>query len=190
MSRYYVWVVDDNMESVEGEGPYGPFNLTKAKQFARIGAEKSRRHNRLVSRGKNSRVASFDVVRIYQKGTGENLLEEGFKKNPEYPYGVLREMAKEFYQAYQTLPKVGYAEVEKAYLSDLRDHFRMSKDSFDDVMVQLNAEGLLALHRSSLSEVFDERKLRKSEINMSEVLGLPGEALAHFVSFPYEIPED
>jgi hypothetical protein len=59
------------MEPVEG--PYGPHDLVSSKTFARISATKGR-SNRAVSRGLDPTSASFQVVRIYESGTGKRLL--------------------------------------------------------------------------------------------------------------------
>lgn len=72
--RYYVFVIDDNFIGIDGEGPYGPFDLKTAKQYARIGATKAKRNNRAVSRGKNSCSESFRLLYVYSRGTGEKIL--------------------------------------------------------------------------------------------------------------------
>jgi hypothetical protein len=66
----YVWVIDNDFEPIEG--PYGPHDMTSAKHFARIGATYGK-HARAVSRGLDPNSASFQVVRIYQPGTGQRL---------------------------------------------------------------------------------------------------------------------
>ena len=69
-----MFVVDDNFLEVEGEGPYGPFDLKTAKQYARIAATKAKRNNRAVTRGKTPSARSFDLVRLYARGSGVDLL--------------------------------------------------------------------------------------------------------------------
>jgi len=69
---YYVWVLGANGEPLL-EGPYGPHELTQAKQLARIGATEGK-HNRAVSRGLHPTAESFAVVREYEAGTGDRIL--------------------------------------------------------------------------------------------------------------------
>jgi len=69
---YYVWVLGKDGRPLL-EGPYGPHELTKAKQLARIGATEGE-HNRAVSRGLHPTEPSFEIVREYEAGSGERVL--------------------------------------------------------------------------------------------------------------------
>ncbi len=69
---YYVWVLASD-GAPKDEGPYGPKPLEEAKQFARIAATNGA-HDRAVSRGLDPQSPSFEVVRRYQRGTGERVL--------------------------------------------------------------------------------------------------------------------
>jgi hypothetical protein len=66
----YVWVIGNDFEPIEG--PFGPHSLVSAKTFARISATKGK-HARAVSRGLDPNSQSFEVIRIYQSGTGQRL---------------------------------------------------------------------------------------------------------------------
>lgn len=70
-SSYYVWVLrgDTPME----EGPYGPYDLDQAKDYARISATEGK-HDRAVSRGRDASSESFEFVRRYRAHTGERIL--------------------------------------------------------------------------------------------------------------------
>ena len=69
--RYYVWVVDEEGDPIEG--PYGPHELEPAKTYARIAATEGK-HDRAVSRGRDPNVSSFEIVRQYAAGTGERVI--------------------------------------------------------------------------------------------------------------------
>lgn len=69
---YYVWLIDAHGEPLL-EGPYGPHELEKAKQLARIGATEGK-HDRAVSRGQKPTEKSFEIVRQYKAGSGERIL--------------------------------------------------------------------------------------------------------------------
>lgn len=72
---FYVWALAvGSSEPLTSEGPWGPYDsLTRAAQFARIGATEGI-HDRVVSRGKDPKSASFTIVRRYQAKTGKSLL--------------------------------------------------------------------------------------------------------------------
>jgi len=67
---HYVWLVDYRGVPLDTEGPYGPMSLTRAEQFARIGAAKGE-HDRVVSIGDQVMAGSFEILRRYRRGTGE-----------------------------------------------------------------------------------------------------------------------
>ncbi len=69
--RYYVWTAALRDLAIV-EGPFGPYPLTNAKTYARIAATKGRQH-RIVTHGKDPQAATFEVVRIYEAGTGNHL---------------------------------------------------------------------------------------------------------------------
>lgn len=58
---------------IDSEGPYGPYALARAEQFARIGATKGE-HDRVVTHGAQPTGETFDIVRRYRRGTGERIL--------------------------------------------------------------------------------------------------------------------
>ncbi len=70
-SNYWVWAVGRNNEPLTSEGPWGPYDYTAARQYARISASKGS-HDRAVSVGKDPSAESFEIVRTYAKGTGEH----------------------------------------------------------------------------------------------------------------------
>jgi len=69
---YYVWVLASD-GTPKDEGPYGPKDLESAKTYARIAATRGA-HDRAVSRGLDPKSPSFEVVRRYERGTGERIL--------------------------------------------------------------------------------------------------------------------
>ncbi len=69
---YYVWVLDYRGVPLN-EGPYGPYNLTAGKQYARIGATEGE-HDRAVSVGRDPESSGFEIIRRYRRGTGEQVL--------------------------------------------------------------------------------------------------------------------
>ena len=69
---YYVWVLGADGQPLL-ERPYGPHDLDKAKQLARIGATEGE-HNRAVSRGVHPTEPSFAIVREYEAGSGERVV--------------------------------------------------------------------------------------------------------------------
>jgi hypothetical protein len=71
-SGHYVWVLDSSGTPM-AEGPYGPYDLTTAKQHARIGAERGS-HDRAVSLGADPKSKTFEIKRRYRRGTGEQML--------------------------------------------------------------------------------------------------------------------
>jgi hypothetical protein len=70
--RYFVWVVDQRDNPVEG--PFGPYQLKSAKTTARIAATAGR-HDRVVTRGRDP--DTFDVIRHYEHGSGQRLFPNG-----------------------------------------------------------------------------------------------------------------
>ena len=72
LSSHYVWVLDSRDVPLD-EGPYGPYDLQAAKQYARISATEGA-HDRAVSVGRDPDGASFKIVRRYQSRTGERVL--------------------------------------------------------------------------------------------------------------------
>lgn len=70
-SDYYVWVLNHD-GTPKDEGPSGPKDLESAKTYARIAATKGA-HDRAVSRGLDPEGQGFEIVRVYQRGTGERL---------------------------------------------------------------------------------------------------------------------
>lgn len=69
---YYVWVIGRNGLPLD-EGPHGPKDLESAKTYARIAATKGD-HDRAVSRGRDPRSLSFEIVRQYRAKTGERVV--------------------------------------------------------------------------------------------------------------------
>lgn len=67
-ARYYVWIMSADGHSIlESEGPWGPHDIESAKDFARIGAQKSGRgHGRVVTFGKDPKAKDFRVVQVYE----------------------------------------------------------------------------------------------------------------------------
>lgn len=73
-ASYYVWpLASDGVTPLSGEGPYGPHDLQGAKTYARIAATQGA-HNRAVSRGLDPKSPSFQIVRVYEHGTGTRLV--------------------------------------------------------------------------------------------------------------------
>lgn len=72
-SSHYVWVIGHNGAPIDGEGPYGPMDLSRAESFARIGATEGS-HDRAVSIGVDVMASSFKIIRRYRRGTGERVL--------------------------------------------------------------------------------------------------------------------
>jgi hypothetical protein len=70
---HYVWLLDYRGVPLDTEGPYGPMSLTRAEQFARIGATNGD-HDRVVSLGGNVMESGFQILRRYRRGTGERVL--------------------------------------------------------------------------------------------------------------------
>jgi hypothetical protein len=70
-ASHYVWVLNHN-GTPKDEGPYGPKDLDSAKTFARIAATKGA-HDRAVSRGLDPQAPSFEIVRVYERGTGKRV---------------------------------------------------------------------------------------------------------------------
>jgi len=70
---YHVWVLDYRGVPLDSEGPYGPYSLDRAKQFARISATEGD-HDRVVSHGGNPDASTFEIVRRYRRGTGERIV--------------------------------------------------------------------------------------------------------------------
>ena len=70
-ASYYVWVLNHD-GAPKDEGPYGPKELESAKTYARIAATKGA-HDRAVSRGLDPQGEGFEIVRVYQRGTGERV---------------------------------------------------------------------------------------------------------------------
>jgi len=68
---HYVWVLNHD-GTPKDEGPYGPKDLESAKTYARIAATKGA-HDRAVSRGLDPQGQGFEIVRVYQRGTGERV---------------------------------------------------------------------------------------------------------------------
>lgn len=73
--QYYVWVLSSGGTPLEGEGPLGPYSLQSAKTFARIGATEGA-HDRAVSRGVDPAASSFEIIRVYDAGTGEHSVKD------------------------------------------------------------------------------------------------------------------
>lgn len=69
-SGYYVWVLGRDGKPLTTEGPYGPYDYQGARSYARISATKGT-HDRAVSHGKDPSSESFEIVRVYRAGTGE-----------------------------------------------------------------------------------------------------------------------
>lgn len=79
---YYVWPLRHN-EPLAGYGPYGPFDMMTAKTYARARSQEGT-HDSAVTRGQDPQ--RFDIVRIYQAGTGERVYppgSEGFEANED-----------------------------------------------------------------------------------------------------------
>lgn len=72
-ARYYVWAADDEMQPLEG--PWGPYQLQSGKTYARIAATKGDLH-RIVTFGRDPGGTSFEIVRIYEAGTGQRMDQE------------------------------------------------------------------------------------------------------------------
>jgi len=70
---YWVWVLDYRGVPLDSEGPYGPYSLDRAKQFARISATEGD-HDRVVSHGGNPDASTFEIARRYRRGTGERIV--------------------------------------------------------------------------------------------------------------------
>jgi hypothetical protein len=70
---HYVWLLDYRGVPLDTEGPYGPMSLTRAEQFARIGAQEGD-HDRVVSIGDRVMSDGFEILRRYRRGTGERML--------------------------------------------------------------------------------------------------------------------
>jgi hypothetical protein len=71
---YWVWSLRKGTSTpLLSEGPYGPHDLDGAKTYARIAATQGG-HDRAVSLGRDPKVASFKVVRVYAAGTGARLV--------------------------------------------------------------------------------------------------------------------
>lgn len=70
-ARYWVWVIGHDNRPKD-EGPYGPYEFVKAKDFARIGATEGA-HDRAVSIGGDPAAHGFQIVRRYRRGTGERV---------------------------------------------------------------------------------------------------------------------
>lgn len=72
--NYWVWVLRKGSDEPMDEGPYGPHSWESAKTFARIGATEGE-HDRAVSRGREPDAAGFEIVRIYEAGSGEHIVK-------------------------------------------------------------------------------------------------------------------
>jgi hypothetical protein len=70
---YYVWLLEYRGVPLDTEGPYGPYDLKRAGEFARIGARNGD-HDRAVSYGRDPNAESFSIARRYRRGTGERIL--------------------------------------------------------------------------------------------------------------------
>lgn len=70
--QYWVWRVQRKGDEpyLMAGGPYGPHDLQGAKTFARIGATEGT-HDRAVSKGRDPKASGFEIVRVYEAGTGE-----------------------------------------------------------------------------------------------------------------------
>ena len=82
---YYVWPLRHNVP-LAGYGPYGPFDMMTAKTYARARSQEGT-HDSAVTRGQDPQ--RFDIVRIYQAGTGERVYppgSEGFEANSVQPF--------------------------------------------------------------------------------------------------------
>ncbi len=71
--NYYVWLLGYQGVPLESEGPYGPYDLKRGSEFARIGARNGD-HDRVVSYGKDPNASSFAIARRYRRGTGERII--------------------------------------------------------------------------------------------------------------------
>jgi len=71
---YYVWPLGRENVPLAGYGPYGPFDMTTAKTYARARSQEGT-HDSAVSRGADPQ--RFDIVRIYRAGTGQRIFPEG-----------------------------------------------------------------------------------------------------------------
>jgi hypothetical protein len=69
--EYWVWAVDKKNQPLTGEGPWGPYDYQAARTYSRISATKGK-HDRAVSRGRDPKAASFEIVRVYRAGSGEH----------------------------------------------------------------------------------------------------------------------
>lgn len=68
MSNYYVWPLSRGKNTpLAGEGPYGPFDMSTAKTYARIRSHEGR-HDQAVTRGADPN--RFEISAIYEAGTG------------------------------------------------------------------------------------------------------------------------
>lgn len=73
-SQHYVWVLTARSdEPLSSEGPFGPYTLSVADQFARIGASEGV-HDRAVSLGKDPEARGFQVLRRYAARSGLRLV--------------------------------------------------------------------------------------------------------------------
>lgn len=86
---YWVWVLRKGSDEPMDEGPYGPHSWESAKTFARIGATEGE-HDRAVSRGRDPAGAGFEIVRIYEAGSGEHIVKATPNGAPG-PYTVREE---------------------------------------------------------------------------------------------------
>lgn len=69
--NHYVWILGSRGEPLD-EGPYGPYSLGAAKQFARIGATEGE-HDRAVSFGPSPTASEFRVLKRYRGGSGHEV---------------------------------------------------------------------------------------------------------------------
>lgn len=70
-SEYWVWALGKDRKPLTSEGPWGPYDYTAARQYARIAATNGK-HDRAVSAGRDPLASSFEIVRVYKAGTGEH----------------------------------------------------------------------------------------------------------------------
>jgi len=69
-SNYWVWALGRGGKPLTSEGPWGPYDYAAARQYARISATNGS-HDRAVSQGQDPLAASFEIVRVYRAGSGE-----------------------------------------------------------------------------------------------------------------------